>query len=187
MSNKKIILYAGSLTKWGGVNSLIEAFKLIERENIELWICGPGKNRTVEHESKTNTNIKFLGFLDKCKLNKIYETASIFVNPRPSHIIGNEYNFPSKLFEYLSYLKPIVSTKTPGIPPEYEKILIMCEDESATAISEKIIEALDWNKTKIQSHQKTTVEFLSKKKTWESQTDRLSSWLNNEFSLNLYA
>ena len=151
ISNKKIILYAGSLTKWGGIDLLIESFKLIKRKNIELWICGPGKNNTVEYENITNPNIKYLGFVDKYKLNKIYETASIFVNPRPSNVRGNEYNFPSKLFEYLSYLKPIISTRTPGLPPEYEKILIMCEDESPTAISSKITDVLDWDKSKIEN------------------------------------
>ena len=182
--DKKIILYAGSLTKWGGVDLLIEAFKLINRTDIELWICGPGKNSTVEYENKTNQNINYLGFVNKKKLNEIYETASIFVNPRPSNITGNEYNFPSKLFEYMSYLKPIVSTKTLGISPEYENILIVCENESPLTISEKINYVLDWDESKIENHRKDTAEFISKEKTWKSQTERLTSWLSKEFSLS---
>jgi len=182
---KHIILYAGSLTKWGGVNSLIEAFKLIKREDIELWICGPGENSLVESESRANKNITFLGFLTKPKLEETYKTASIFVNPRPSSVIGNEYNFPSKLFEYLSYLKPIVSTKTPGISPEYEKVLVMSENESPIAISEKITEVLEWDESKKSTQKTKTIEFLSKNKTWESQVNRLSDWLIKEFSLNL--
>ena len=184
VTDKKIIVYAGSLTKWGGVDLLIEAFKLINRTDIELWICGPGKNSTVEYENKTNQNINYLGFVNKKKLNEIYETASIFVNPRPSNITGNEYNFPSKLFEYMSYLKPIVSTKTLGISPEYENILIVCENESPLTISEKINYVLDWDESKIENHRKDTAEFISKEKTWKSQTERLTSWLSKEFSLS---
>ena len=183
---KHIILYAGSLTKWGGVNSLIEAFKLIKREDIELWICGPGKNSLVESENSAKKNIKYLGFLTKSKLDETYKKASIFVNPRPSSVIGNEYNFPSKLFEYLSYLKPIVSTKTPGISPEYEKVLLLSEDESPSAISEKIVEVLEWDEIKKSTQKTNTIEFLSKNKTWESQVNRLSDWFSKEFSLNLH-
>ncbi len=187
INDKKIILYAGSLTKWGGIDLLIEAFKLINRTDIELWICGPGRNSTVEHENSTNPKIKHLGFVDKNQLNEIYELASIFVNPRPSSIIGNEYNFPSKLFEYMSYLKPIVSTKTPGISPEYQNILIMCENESPIAIAEKINYVLDWDNSKIENHQKDTIEFISTEKTWEFQTTKLTSWLNKQFSLDFNA
>ena len=46
----------------------------------------------------SNKNIKNLGFLTDAELEQICKKASIFVNPRPSHILGNEYNFPSKLF-----------------------------------------------------------------------------------------
>ena len=61
-----------------------------------------------------------------------------------------------------SYLKPIVSTRTPGIPSEYENILIMCENESALKISKKISCVLDWDDKKIENHRKDTAEFISK-------------------------
>ena len=84
----------------------------------------------------------------------------------------------------MSYLKPIVSTKTLGISPEYENILIVCENESPLTISVKINYVLDWDESKIENHRKDTAEFISKEKTWKSQTERLTSWLSKEFSLS---
>lgn len=185
IKRNKIILYAGSLTRWGGINLLVEAFELIPDKNIELWICGPGKNKEIERAAKLNSDIKYLGFVTNSELREICHKASIFVNPRPSNIIGNESNFPSKLFEYFQYLKPIISTKTPGISPEYENILVTTENDTPKAIADKIIEVLSWDDAKTTEHAETTLKFIEQNKTWNHQADRLIGWLMTEFKLSV--
>ena len=182
--HKKGILYAGSLTRWGGINALLDAYELINDENIELWICGPGKNEKVENAAKSNKSIKYLGFVTKSELNQICNKASIFVNPRPANVIGNESNFPSKLFEYFQYLKPIISTKTPGISPEYESILVTTENDTPKAIANKIVEVLDWDEDKTNQYSETLSTFINQNKTWDRQAGRLLKWLIAEFNIN---
>ena len=181
--HKKSILYAGSLTRWGGINKLLEAYALINDENVELWICGPGKNDNVTRAAKSNKCIKYFGFVTKSELAEICKKASVFVNPRPRDVIGNESNFPSKLFEYFQYLKPIISTKTPGISPDYETILITAETDNPKSIANKIIEVLDWDEDKTNEYIETTLKFINQNKTWDIQSGRLIKWLTDEFNI----
>lgn len=185
-SDNQILLYAGSLTKWGGVNLLIDAFKLIAKPNVKLWICGPGPNN-IKEKIKSNKNIKYLGFVTKKELKNICGKASIFVNPRPSHIEGNEYNFPSKLFEYMTYLKPIISTETPGISPEYKDVLNICEDESAENMAAEIEAVLNWDEHKTLQYRKNLHKFVLGNKTWPAQTERLHNWILTNFNLDIYS
>lgn len=53
---------------------------------------------------------EFRGFLDRKELESEYDTADIFLSLQdPSHPFS-KYSFPSKIMEYSSYRKPIVST-----------------------------------------------------------------------------
>jgi glycosyltransferase involved in cell wall biosynthesis len=45
------------------------------------------------------------------------------LNPRDPSWRGTPYSFPSKLLEYLTTGKPIISTRLPGIPAEYFEVL----------------------------------------------------------------
>ena len=182
--HKNSILYAGSLTRWGGIDELLEAYELISNDNLELWICGPGENDKVLNAAKSNKSIKYFGFVTKSELTQICKKASLFVNPRPAYVIGNESNFPSKLFEYLQHMKPIISTKTPGISPDYETILITPENDSPKAIASKITEVLDWDEDKTNQHIEKTLEFINQNKTWDIQSGRLIKWLIANFNIN---
>ena len=111
------------------------------------------------------------------------QIASVFVNPRPRDVIGNESNFPSKLFEYFQYLKPIISTKTPGISPDYETILITAETDNPKSIANKLIEVLDCDEDKTNEYIETTLKFINQNKTWDIQSGRLIKWLTDEFDI----
>ena len=52
-------------------------------------------------------------------------------------IDGNQMNFPSKLFRYLPYGKPILSTNTQGLSPDYSNALIYVDFENVDSFSQK--------------------------------------------------
>lgn len=126
--NKKVFFYSGSMHKWGGVNTLIKALKLIKRKDLEVWISGPGDRKDIEIAALNDNRIKILGLLNDRQLSKCYNYADIFLNPRPVKMYGNELNFPSKLFDYLAWQKPIISTWTKGLSPEYRNVLHTFKD-----------------------------------------------------------
>lgn len=110
--NKKRIIYVGSLNPNSGLNILIRLSELIHENNLDyklLIICP--KQNVVDYSDYfgrflSNTEVQH-GFGEE--LEKFYFSSSIAIIPREKNIY-NDFAMPIKLFEYLSYSLPIIST-----------------------------------------------------------------------------
>jgi len=169
---KTIFFYSGSLGKWGGAKILLDAMNLIKRDDFELWISGFGDENFFKKAAQKDVRIKYLGLLTDNNLQNAYKKANIFLNPRPFAIAGNENNFPSKLFDYLAWKKPIISTWTKGLSPEYRKILNVVED-SPIAFARAMIKYIGVKQRYINRHHN-----WFKKKTWDNQAIKIINFLN---------
>jgi glycosyltransferase involved in cell wall biosynthesis len=118
-----------------------------------------------------------LGFVSEEKLISLSRQADIFVNPRPSSIPGNERNFPSKILEYLTFGKPVVSTWTPGLAPEYRDVLIVPDEENPQCLAQTIDRVFAWESQDLENNFFRTKLFLETTRTWELQARRLLEWL----------
>ena len=172
VKRKTIFLYSGSLGKWGGTKMLLDAMALIKQDDFELWISGFG-DTTIFNKSlpQKDKRIKYLGLLTENELHDIYEEADVFLNPRPVNMPGNENNFPSKLFNYLSWKKPIISTWTKSLSPEYKEVLHIAED-NPLAFSSAMTSYIG-----IEQDDKNKHEEWFKEKTWKKQAISLMSFL----------
>ncbi|MFA6715041.1 MAG: glycosyltransferase family 4 protein, partial [Victivallaceae bacterium] len=170
----------GMLSIWGGVSFLLKAFSLISDPDIELWICGHGSSSELEAARRADPRIKFYGLVSEERLQQIYRQATVLVNPRPNNINGNTMNFPSKILEYLSYGKPVVSTWTPGLSPDYREVLEVLPDENERCLADTILNVLQWPDERKKQNLIAIESFLLKSKTWKHQTDRLVAWLKKE-------
>ena len=83
------------------------------------------------------------------------------------------------MLEYLSYGKPVVSTWTEGLNPEYRQILTVVEEETPKCLAETIKSVLQWNEIQKKEFRKRLNKFMGKK-MWRVQADRLHRWLENE-------
>ena len=98
---------------------VLDAIKFIKFKNFEVWFSGPGNGKIFELAAKKDSRIKYLGLVTDKKLTKLYQKADIFLNPRPINMYGNQFNFPSKLFDYLAWNKPIISTSFQNVFEKY--------------------------------------------------------------------
>ncbi|MEW6088393.1 MAG: glycosyltransferase family 4 protein [bacterium] len=178
--NKKIVLYTGMMSVWGGVSFLLKAFEQIRDTNIELWICGHGSSSDLKAALKQDSRIRFFGLVPESQLQKMCRQASVLVNPRPSRVPGNNMNFPSKILEYLSYGKPVISTWTSGLSPEYRDVLEVLKEETEDCLAKTIENVLHWPDNRIGQNSMKIKDFLLKKKTWSYQADRLINWLQDD-------
>ena len=121
---------------------------------------------------KIDSRITFFGLVPENKLVDLCRKALIFVNPRPNNIPGNDMNFPSKLLEYLSYGKPVLSTWTPGISDDYKGIIEVFDQETPQCLANSLLEILSWSNQDIYNKQIKIKGFLTKKKhgTFNQQT-----------------
>ena len=94
---KKVILYAGSISKLYGINNLVEAYIKADIKNSELRIYGDGDYREelIEICNKYK-NIKYMGITNNENIVLEEKKASLLVNPRPSGPEYTKYSFPSK-------------------------------------------------------------------------------------------
>jgi len=118
-----ILMYSGSMGVHGGVEDLIAEVETLEDRGISLWLSGPAPDLALLDRINHSPNVTYLGLLSEEELKEKASKADIFVNPRNLIFKPNEKNFPSKLLFYLGFAKPILSTRSGGIPPEYEEVL----------------------------------------------------------------
>lgn len=178
------IMYSGVMNQYGGVNLLLESFKFIKDQQIQLWLCGKGNNVEVKRAVAQDSRIKWFGVVSEEDLKKMSKTASLFVNPRPSYLPASAGNFPSKVLEYLSYGKPVVSTWTEGLSPDYLEILTVLKNETPLCLAQTIEDVLAWDMEKRLEKKRQILSFLNSKKLWTNQATRLINWLLEEVILS---
>ena len=177
-NKKKIILYAGTIGGHGGTSYLIRAFNKVKDNDVELWLCGKGKDNEIVRYIDKDKRIKLFGYVSKKKLEELCKRADIFVNPRNSN--GNNTNFPSKILFYLTFKKPIISTKS-GLSPKYNDILFLLDDENINTLTNKINQVFSLNQCEkkiLKSNMKTFI----KNNTWDIQAKKFITWVNKEIN-----
>lgn len=177
---RKVVLYSGMLSKWGGIDLLLAAFSKMQTPGVELWVCGHGANEVLDHALKSDTRIRFYGLVSEEQLHQLSLQATVFVNPRPSSINGNNMNFPSKVLQYLRYGKPVVSTWTPGLSDDYRPHLYLVREETADGLVSTLDTALSVPSKDLAEYSQRVESFLLRAKLWDVQAERLISWLRSD-------
>ena len=150
---KKVCFYAGTLRKIYGIESLVRGFLAADVPNTELHIYGDGDFRPeLEKLAKENENVKYLGIAPNSEIVKAELKATLLVNPRPTNEDYTKYSFPSKNMEYMASGTPVLTTKLPGMPKEYDEYVYLLEEENTNGVCKALGEIL--TKTPEELHQK---------------------------------
>lgn len=127
----KVIMYAGGLEERYGLKMLVQAFKTIPDDNIELHLYGSGSYvEELIGETEADRRIKFWGVRSNKDIVEAESKATLLVNPRFTTEEFTRYSFPSKNMEYMVSGTPVLTTKLPGMPSEYYPYVYLIEDES---------------------------------------------------------
>ena len=78
----------------------------------------------------------------EARLAELGSAADVLVNPRPIDFEDNRTNFPSKILDYLSYKRPIVSTRTDGVGPGYDELVRFTASDDPSDIATAIDDVL---------------------------------------------
>jgi len=170
-SDKKTLLYIGSMMPQYGLSNLIKAFSLLNQEKqLSLTLIGDGSERLklIELAKKLDLEQKviFYRHIPYKLIPQFIRESYIGIGPLRLSPINN-YTIPTKIIEYFACGKPVVSSpvskdilidKSTGfvvkdVSPRNiaEKLSFMIEDEKLTHDMGKkarqlVVERFDWEK-----------------------------------------
>lgn len=140
---EKVVLYTGTLDFAYGIGELLEAFEMIEDNDIQLWICGAGEaEKEVRIAASKDKRIKYFGQVPRSEVLRLQREADLLVNPRNDKGEFTKYSFPSKLMEYMLSGTPALIHRLPGIPDEYFDYVFEITENNPEGLSKSIKEAI---------------------------------------------
>jgi glycosyltransferase involved in cell wall biosynthesis len=178
-SDTRILYFAGSTSKVSGVDLLLEAIQHIHDPTYRFWFSGRGPlDRTIYEAARTDKRIIHWGFVKRERYRELLQQANVLVNPRPTRLPENRYNFPSKLMEYMAAGRPVISTATSDIAEYYLDEIVLLEDETPEGLARLITEVCSWSpERQIALGQKARNRV--QKETWEIQAQRILDFIEN--------
>jgi len=116
------------------------------------------------------------GFVPESEVDEICREADLFLSVRTPGLGDNLVNYPSKIPNYLSWGKPVVSTWNDSFSPDYRSILEVSDDtpEGFAALIDKV---LAWDTDAKQKKFRTIRTWFENRKSWGRQSMRLVEWL----------
>ncbi len=119
---QKLVVYTGHLFKWKGINTLVDAFRILQDHKYDAHLLLVGglyedivvvKNQILEKGIK---NITVVGHRPYNEMSSYLKAADVVVMADSmQYDISREYTSPLKLFQYMATRKPIIAPTTPAL------------------------------------------------------------------------
>ncbi len=146
-NNNVNVCFCGTVVEANGISDLIEAMNIVQKkyQNVTLKIIGrvdkQYKNKLVTLSKK---EIHFTGYLHKKEVEEELENSDILINPR-KYSLAAEAGFPTKLGEYFSSKKAVVSTKLGDLKDYFidGKELVFAEPDKPVSLAEGIMKLIE--------------------------------------------
>lgn len=172
---QKIIVYSGSLHKKYGIENFLRAIKLIEDRDINFYIFGSGEmQEEIIELSKIDHRVKFMGYRDRKQVLECQRNATLLINPRNINEEFVKYSFPSKLIEYMLSGTPVLTSRLPCIPEEYEPFLFFVEgDITPENLKNEILDKIYLENEILDKKGNAAKEFVLKNKNYKVQGKKI--------------
>lgn len=139
----RVVLYAGGVSKQYGLGHLVEGFRMANLPNARLHIYGPGDYvKELQEIAAQDDRVVYGGMLMNAEVVEKEMDAALLVNPRPTHEEFVKYSFPSKNMEYMASGTPLLTTRLPGMPKEYEPYVYLIEEETDAGVARALTRVL---------------------------------------------
>lgn len=140
---KPYFFFGGALMARYGVYDLIEAFKLLKNNDINLLICGHHFDLRELHEKiKDDKRIQFLGILPVNDVLHYEANAIANINPRPFSEDLDRFSIPSKTLEYLYSGTLTISVRNSILQKSFSDDVIWCKSSDKKDLLEGMEKAL---------------------------------------------
>lgn len=135
----KEVIYAGGIYEKYGLKMLAEGFVRANVQGAKLVYYGEG-SFVDEYKAlcARHPNLEYRGVASNDEILEAEQKATLLVNPRFSTEEFTKYSFPSKNMEYMASGTPLLTTKLPGMPKEYDNYIFLIEKETIEGFADAI-------------------------------------------------
>ncbi|WP_375429865.1 glycosyltransferase [uncultured Friedmanniella sp.] len=174
-----LLVYAGGLSRSYGVDLLVDAV-LARADGTRLQLYGRGElSDWLDEVARKEPRVLPVQFVPREEVALGYAAADVLVQPRPVNQDFVPYSFPSKLIEFLASGVPVLSTRLPGIPADYEAHLDWIEDDSAAGVNAALDALLAVPADQRRLRAQEAARFVVTTRSQRHQGERLATFLHN--------
>ena len=179
-SNKKLIIYTGTLDRRYNVMDLIETARWLNRDDFVLELYGTGDTQQEIIEiSRTDHRIKYCGIIPRKEILCRQQQAFLLVNPRKGNMEFTKYSFPSKTMEYLASGTPTLINRMEGIPKEYYKYCFCPDSDENIKFTQLLNQILDMDIDVLKKIGDDARNFILTQKNPKVQTHKILELITN--------
>ena len=175
-----IITFAGRFDQVRGIYIFLHMCEYLSDnwDNIEFWICGYGPEyENVEKISKNlPDSVSFYGTVPEGEYAKKIVNSDILVNFQDPDAAISTYTFPSKLLDFMSAGKVIVTTPVSDVKTELSEFVVITENEKPV-----IRDTLETVINDLETHKKEALlaqQWISEECNYENTGRQLASLLD---------
>lgn len=177
----RICLYAGTLRKIYGIGMLVEGFLKANIPSSELHIYGSGDyQEELKEISCQHASIKYMGVVPNSVIVEKELAATLLINPRPTNEEYTKYSFPSKNMEYMASGTPVLTTKLPGMPKEYNEHVFLLEKEDADGVADALQHVFKYSDEALHKKGAVAKEFVMREKNNVVQASKVLDMICSE-------
>lgn len=127
ISDAPYFYYGGTFLPRYGINNVLNAF-IKSNAKYNFYLAGHHLTEDIKKLQKQDPRIKYLGQVSEIENLTYINNASLVINPRPKDEELLKYSFPSKLLEYMTYGKAILTVANPPFTDGYKDSLNLLKD-----------------------------------------------------------
>ena len=167
--------FTGTLDHVNGVAFMLEGFMRTTNPDYRLRIYGRGPlEHLVTEAAARDPRIEYRGHRPNAEVLEEQRNATVLLNARPSGHPITRYTFPSKLIEYMMSGRPVITTRLPGISPDYFPHLRILEEEAPEALAALIDSVCSEPADQRDALGGRAREFVLTHKSWHAQGQRVA-------------
>ena len=179
MGDEKLLVHTGALDQWRGLDFMVKVVEKLtaKRKDVKFVFCGKSSERVLKEIFGDNPQVELPGFVSEEEMEHICNSADVLLNVRDPNHPDNILNYPSKLPHYLSFGRPVVSTRLQSLSPDYDEVVQFVEGSGVDEYVAKLEEVLAWDaERKIKEYEKIK-SWFEKRKSWDVMVKGLVDWL----------
>lgn len=177
-----VLLFASTLDRQRGAQVLLEALQYTTQQ-FQLIITGRGELAD-EIASCNDARIDYRGYISYEEYQRLLEQADICINTQLSHAEFGNASFPSKIFEYLSNQKLVVSSDVADAKDTIGKFSFIYEGDESINLAREIDRAVEaWKSDSEYEKYRSSIEHFLQENSIDKMAQKANQLLDGTIQI----